>query len=303
MTRRPPRAPRSSSEGTVPGPGRRSTARAVRGQLAAWAFLAPVTAYLLLCYVYPLYRNLDLSLRNYTVRSFVQGGAPFSGLANYRAVLRDPTFGAALTNTLLFTGVSLLFQFALGLALADEAAHPVEILLLHALGGLVEQGERRRVGDRAAEREQLLLATAQGAGALLQPFGEAREGYKQLLVRRERAVGAMQGQVLADAERIEHEPLLRCVGHPQALAGMGGHGAERLPAQAHRAGDRGEVAHQETQQRGLADAVASQDAQHLAARDRTADPAQHDGVAVAAGEPVESEERGRGRAGHFRPPA
>ncbi|NLT53360.1 MAG: sugar ABC transporter permease [Actinomycetales bacterium] len=118
MTRRPPRAPRSSSEGTVPGPGRRSTARAVRGQLAAWAFLAPVTAYLLLCYVYPLYRNLDLSLRNYTVRSFVQGGAPFSGLANYRAVLRDPTFGAALTNTLLFTGVSLLFQFALGLALA-----------------------------------------------------------------------------------------------------------------------------------------------------------------------------------------
>ncbi len=37
-------------------------------QVAAWAFLAPVTVYLLVFYAYPLYRNIDLSLRNYTVR-------------------------------------------------------------------------------------------------------------------------------------------------------------------------------------------------------------------------------------------
>nr|WP_307872042.1 sugar ABC transporter permease [Actinoplanes palleronii] len=74
--------------------------------------------YLLAFYAYPLYRNLDLSLRHYTVRSFVQGNAPFSGADNYRTVFDDPTFGPALLHTLVFTFVSIAFQFAIGLALA-----------------------------------------------------------------------------------------------------------------------------------------------------------------------------------------
>jgi multiple sugar transport system permease protein len=96
----------------------RTLPRRRSGQWAAWAFLAPVTIYLIAFYAYPLYRNVDLSLRNYTVRSFVQGGAEFIGLDNYQAVIHDPTFTRALTNTLLFTGVSLLFQFVIGMALA-----------------------------------------------------------------------------------------------------------------------------------------------------------------------------------------
>ncbi|MEU1105985.1 sugar ABC transporter permease [Streptomyces tibetensis] len=87
-------------------------------QWAAWAFLTPVTLYLALFYAYPLYRNLDLSLRNYTVRSFVQGDAPFTGLENYRKVFDDPTFAPALLHTVVFTGVCLAFQYAIGLALA-----------------------------------------------------------------------------------------------------------------------------------------------------------------------------------------
>jgi multiple sugar transport system permease protein len=87
-------------------------------QWAAWAFLAPVVLYLIAFYAYPLYRNLDLSLRHYTVRSFVQGDAPFSGLDNYRTVVADPTFGPALLHTMVFTLVSIAFQFAIGLALA-----------------------------------------------------------------------------------------------------------------------------------------------------------------------------------------
>jgi multiple sugar transport system permease protein len=87
-------------------------------QWTAWAFLTPVVAYLLLFYAYPLYRNLDLSLRNYTVRSFVSGDAPFIGLDNYREILSDKTFGPALWHTMIFTGASLLFQFSIGLALA-----------------------------------------------------------------------------------------------------------------------------------------------------------------------------------------
>lgn len=85
---------------------------------AAWAFLAPATAYLVVCYAYPLYQNIDLSLHDYTVSSFVHGGAPFAGIGNYRTVVADPTFVPALVHTVLFTVVSLAFQFAIGLALA-----------------------------------------------------------------------------------------------------------------------------------------------------------------------------------------
>ncbi|WP_407676311.1 carbohydrate ABC transporter permease, partial [Plantactinospora alkalitolerans] len=84
----------------------------------AWGFLAPVTVYLLAFYAYPLYRNVELSLREYTVRSFVQGGAPFAGLDNYRTVLTDQAFGSTLVHTLVFTAVSLAFQFTIGMALA-----------------------------------------------------------------------------------------------------------------------------------------------------------------------------------------
>ena len=89
-----------------------------RGQWAAWAFLAPVVIYLVVFYAFPLYRNLELSLRDYTVRSFVMGDAPFVGLDNYVKVVQDPTFGPALWHTAVFTLVSIAFQFTIGLALA-----------------------------------------------------------------------------------------------------------------------------------------------------------------------------------------
>ena len=108
----PPRT--TESRGAAPAPRRRPASP----PWAAWAFLAPVTLYLGLFYAYPLYRNLDLSLRDYTVRSFVQGDAPFTGLANYRKILDDPTFAPALLHTVVFTAVCLVFQYAIGLALA-----------------------------------------------------------------------------------------------------------------------------------------------------------------------------------------
>lgn len=85
---------------------------------AAVAFLAPLLAYLLLFYAFPLYRNVELSLHDYTPRAFVQGGADFLGLANYAEVLRSRTFGAALRHTVVFTLVSIAAQYAIGLALA-----------------------------------------------------------------------------------------------------------------------------------------------------------------------------------------
>ncbi|MDX3309755.1 sugar ABC transporter permease [Streptomyces sp. ME08-AFT2] len=120
---RRPAPDRNGAATAAPPPARtpdrtRARRRPASPQWAAWAFLAPVTLYLALFYAYPLYRNLDLSLRNYTVRSFVRGDAPFTGLANYRAVLDDPTFAPALLHTAVFTAVCLVFQYAIGLALA-----------------------------------------------------------------------------------------------------------------------------------------------------------------------------------------
>ncbi|MEV4714512.1 sugar ABC transporter permease [Micromonospora sp. NPDC049374] len=120
VTRTPPSATVGETGGAAssPPPAHRRRSRPGGSQWAAWAFLAPVVGYLIAFYAYPLYRNVELSLREYTVRSFVQGGAPFAGLDNYRAVLSAPTFLPALLNTLVFTVTSLAFQFAIGLLLA-----------------------------------------------------------------------------------------------------------------------------------------------------------------------------------------
>ncbi|MEV4860371.1 carbohydrate ABC transporter permease [Streptomyces ossamyceticus] len=117
--RRPAQVRKGAAATTAPRPAdARARRRPTSPQGAAWAFLAPVTLYLALFYAYPLYRNLDLSLRDYTVRSFVQGDAPFTGLANYTKVFHDPTFAPALLHTVVFTAVCLVFQYAIGLALA-----------------------------------------------------------------------------------------------------------------------------------------------------------------------------------------
>jgi multiple sugar transport system permease protein len=89
-----------------------------REQLIAWAFLLPVVAYLVVFYAYPLFRNLDLSFRDYTLRSFIDGTAPFVWFDNYVEVFRSSTFLPSLFNTAVFTFVSIFFQYWIGLALA-----------------------------------------------------------------------------------------------------------------------------------------------------------------------------------------
>ncbi|MGV9212243.1 carbohydrate ABC transporter permease [Micromonospora sp. RB23] len=116
QTSTPTRDHGGAADAAPPGPTARHTRRP--GRWLAWGFLAPTVVYLLAFYAYPLYRNVELSLREYTVRSFVQGGAPFAGLDNYRTVLTDPAFWSTLTHTLVFTGASLVFQFSIGMALA-----------------------------------------------------------------------------------------------------------------------------------------------------------------------------------------
>jgi len=105
-----------TSFGVLPPRGANKPKRT--GQWAAWAFIAPLVAYLAVFYAYPLYRNVELSLKDYTVRAFVQGNAKFVGLDNYASVFQNPTFLPALVHTALFTAISIVFQFTVGLALA-----------------------------------------------------------------------------------------------------------------------------------------------------------------------------------------
>jgi multiple sugar transport system permease protein len=104
--------------GASHGHSRRGRRRAQGSPWVALAFAAPLIVYLVAFYAYPLIRSIDLSIHDYNVRAFVQGDADFMGVSNYVDVIRNPLFPQALWNTFLFVLVSLVFQYALGLALA-----------------------------------------------------------------------------------------------------------------------------------------------------------------------------------------
>jgi multiple sugar transport system permease protein len=89
-----------------------------RQRLAALGFLLPALAYVVVFFGYPLVANLAMGFQDYTIASFYTGSAPFVGLRNYLAVARDPVFGTAVLNTVLFTVGSIVCQFGIGLALA-----------------------------------------------------------------------------------------------------------------------------------------------------------------------------------------
>lgn len=125
MTTQTPAVGADAGRGTVataagprPGSRRRPASRGRATRWAAVGFAAPLLVYLLAFYAFPLYRNIELSLHDYTTRAFVQGDAEWVGWANYADVIGSDTFGKALTNTALFVLVSIVFQYGFGLALA-----------------------------------------------------------------------------------------------------------------------------------------------------------------------------------------
>jgi len=103
----------------APAPGaRRRKLPGSAQQWTAFGFAAPLLAYLLVFYAYPLWRNVELSLHDYTVRAFVQGNPEFVGFDKYAEVFGSDSFGTAVLNTALFTLVSIALQYSIGLALA-----------------------------------------------------------------------------------------------------------------------------------------------------------------------------------------
>ena len=87
-------------------------------EIAKILFVVPAALAIIALFGYPVVKNLVMSFQNYTLRTFINGKAPWVGLQNYAAVVSDELFTKALINTALFTIGSIAGQFGIGIALA-----------------------------------------------------------------------------------------------------------------------------------------------------------------------------------------
>jgi multiple sugar transport system permease protein len=115
MTRTIEALPTQSGVGRV---SRRRVRRSPRRAIVPLAFLAPVLAFSGLFFIYPLAKNLQVSLQDYNLSSLYSGNAPYVGLRNYTHLWHNPVFHTAIGNTIEFTLLSIFFQLTIGLGLA-----------------------------------------------------------------------------------------------------------------------------------------------------------------------------------------
>jgi N,N'-diacetylchitobiose transport system permease protein len=113
--------------------------RARARKLTVWPYLlvAPTivaTAYLL---VYPVVRNVIISLQHFRIGELIRGGADFVWFANYQEVLTDPEFWSVVRRTFLFTAINvgLIMVISTGVALLLMSLGKWARLLV--MGGLV----------------------------------------------------------------------------------------------------------------------------------------------------------------------
>jgi multiple sugar transport system permease protein len=92
-----------------------------QSRLGRWSralFLVPALAYVLFAFAIPVVYNLILSFEQTSPASITSLFAPFAGLTNYKVTLAQATTQSTIYRTLLFTALSLLFQFIFGFGLA-----------------------------------------------------------------------------------------------------------------------------------------------------------------------------------------
>lgn len=83
-----------------------------------YLFVLPAVIFLIIFVGYPICYNIILSFQNVDLMALNTGVKPFVGLANYKAVFENPVFYKALSNTLFYTIICIIFQFTIGFALA-----------------------------------------------------------------------------------------------------------------------------------------------------------------------------------------
>ncbi|MEH0934053.1 carbohydrate ABC transporter permease [Micromonospora psammae] len=88
--------------------------RRLGDNLMAYAFLAAGLVCFALFSWYPLVRSVTLSFQQDNLVTDPE----WVGTANYRVLFDDPLFGTAIRNTVEFTGLALVFGFAVPIAIA-----------------------------------------------------------------------------------------------------------------------------------------------------------------------------------------
>lgn len=92
-----------------------------RARRVAWVrltFLIPLLIYTVIFYGYPLWYSIQISLEKYDLQAEITGVATFVGVTNYVVDFKNPAFMGTVIHTLLFTVLSIVPQFLIGLALA-----------------------------------------------------------------------------------------------------------------------------------------------------------------------------------------
>lgn len=87
-------------------------------KLTPYFYILPAGIFLLVIIGYPAIYTIFMSFQEFTLETLVSKQSQFIGLENYRAVFANPKFIVALQHSLIFTFVSIFFQFTIGLSLA-----------------------------------------------------------------------------------------------------------------------------------------------------------------------------------------
>ncbi|HZG15831.1 MAG TPA: sugar ABC transporter permease [Candidatus Bathyarchaeia archaeon] len=84
---------------------------------SSYLFVLPGLGFLVFFMFFPIAYNFWLSVKDVKVTN-LNGEQHFVGFANYMTIFKDELFAISLSNSIIFTGLSILFQFVIGFALA-----------------------------------------------------------------------------------------------------------------------------------------------------------------------------------------
>jgi multiple sugar transport system permease protein len=88
------------------------------GNRIGYVYLAPALLFLLVIMGFPILFSIFISFQNYNLETLISGKLVFVGLKNYEAIFQAPAFWTALNHSMIFTIVSIFFQFTLGLIIS-----------------------------------------------------------------------------------------------------------------------------------------------------------------------------------------
>lgn len=101
----------------VPAPKRPSLGRQMWSHRTDYFYVMPAILVMLVVIGYPIYYTIELSFFN-TPASLALSDKKFNGLDNYATILTSPIFWKVTWQTVIWTGLSTIFAFLLGLIAA-----------------------------------------------------------------------------------------------------------------------------------------------------------------------------------------